>query len=102
MRLDLPRIAIPGQSRQLISCRGTEQSPERASRHLRKLPNGMDTDLGQPRLGDRAHSPHQLDTQVMKEIQLAVGVDKHQPVGLGHLRGNFSQVLGARHADRNW
>ena len=38
----------------------------------------------------------------MKEIQLGVGVDNHQPVGLGHLRGNFSQVLGARHADRNW
>ena len=62
----------------------------------------MDADLGQPRLGDRAHAPHQLDRQVVKEIELGVGIDNHQPVGLGHLRGNFRQVLGARHADRDW
>jgi hypothetical protein len=29
------------------------------------------------------------------------GIDNHQSVGLGHLRGNFCQVLGARHADRD-
>ena len=62
----------------------------------------MDIDLGQPRLGDRAHSPHQLDRQVVKEIELGVGIDNHQPVGFGHLRGNFRQMLGARHADRDW
>ena len=50
---------------------------------------------------DRAHAPHQLDGQVVKEVQLGVGIDNHQPVGLGHLRGNFRQVLGARHADRD-
>src|SRR3982075_1544636 len=102
MRLDFPWIAIPRQRRQLLSCRATEQPLERPSRHLRQLPNGMDADLGQPRPGNRAHSPHQLDRQVVKEVQLGVGIDNHQPVGFGHLRGDFRQVLGARHADGDW
>src|SRR5262245_11308893 len=62
----------------------------------------MDANLGQPRASDWAHSPHQLDRQVMKKIQLSLGIDGHQPVRLGHLRGNFREVLGACHADRDW
>jgi hypothetical protein len=38
---------------------------------------------------------------VVKEFQFGVGIDNHQPVGLGHLRGNFRKMLGARHADRD-
>jgi len=38
---------------------------------------------------------------VVKEFQLGVGIDNHQPVGLGCLRGNFRQMLGARHANRD-
>lgn len=30
-----------------------------------------------------------------------VRIDHHQPVGLGHLRGDLGQMLGARHADRD-
>jgi hypothetical protein len=37
----------------------------------------------------------------VKEIQLGVGIDDHQTIRLGHLRGNFRQMLGARHTDRN-
>ena len=37
----------------------------------------------------------------MKEVELGVGIDNHEPVGLGHLRGDFRQVLGARDADRD-
>src|SRR5580693_7775066 len=55
--VQFPWIAIPRQRRQLLSCRATEQPLERSSRHLRQLPNGIDADLGQPRLGDRTHSP---------------------------------------------
>ena len=62
----------------------------------------MDANLGQPRPRNRTHSPHQLDRQVVKEIQLGLRIDNHQPVRFGHLRGNFRQVLGARHADRDW
>src|SRR6516164_3717647 len=62
----------------------------------------MDANLGQPRPSNRAHSPHQLDRQVVKEIQLALGIDNHQPVRFRHLRGNFREVLGACHADRDW
>src|SRR5262249_38530113 len=62
----------------------------------------MDSNLGQPRASHRAHSPHQLDRQVVEEIQLGLGIDNHQPVRFGHLRGNFREVLGACHADRDW
>src|SRR6516165_1163500 len=62
----------------------------------------MDANLGQPSASNRADSPHQLDRQIVKEIQLGLGIDYHQPVGFGHLRGNLCQVLGARHADRDW
>ena len=62
----------------------------------------MDANLGQPRASNQAHSPHQLDRQVVKEIQLGLGIDDHQPVRFGHLRGNFREVLGACHADRDW
>src|SRR5215475_13730009 len=62
----------------------------------------MDANLGQPRASHRPHSPHQLDRQVVKEIQLRLGIDNHQPVRFGHLRGNFREMLGACHADRDW
>src|SRR5262249_40151368 len=62
----------------------------------------MDTNLGQPFPGNRAHSPHQLDRQVVKKIKLGLGIDNNQPGWLGHLRGNFREVLGACHADRDW
>ena len=101
MRLDFPRIAIPRQRRELLSRRGTEQSLERPSRHLRQLSDGQHADLGQPRPGDRAHAPHQLDGQIVQELQFGVGIDDDQPVGLGHLRGNLRQMFGARHADRD-
>ena len=62
----------------------------------------MDANLGQPRLSNRTYSPYQLDRQVVEEIQLSLGIDNHEAVRFGHLRGNFCQVLGACHADRDW
>src|SRR6516162_10029191 len=62
----------------------------------------MDANFGQPHPSNRAHSPHQLDRQVVKKIKLGLGIDNNQPVWLGHLRGNFREVLGACHADRDW
>src|SRR5262245_65446965 len=56
----------------------------------------MDANLGQPRASNRAHSPPQLDRQVVEEIQLDLGID------FGHLRGNFREMFGACHADRDW
>jgi hypothetical protein len=50
----------------------------------------------------RTYSPHQLDRQIVKEIQLGFGVDDHQAVGFGHLRGNLREMLGAGHANGNW
>src|SRR6516164_9291310 len=62
----------------------------------------MDANFGQPRLSNRIHSPHQLDREVVKKIKLGLGIDNNQPVWLSHLRGNFREVLGACHADRDW
>jgi hypothetical protein len=61
----------------------------------------MDANLGQPRASHRPHSPHQLDRQVVKEIQLRLATTT-SPVRFGHLRGNFREMLGACHADRDW
>src|SRR5262244_4567544 len=101
MRPDFPWIAIPCKRRQLLAGRAADYSLKRPSRHLRQLPNGVNTDLGESSAGDRAHSPHQLDRQFVKEIQLGLGIDNHQPVRFGYLRGNFREVLGACHADRD-
>ena len=68
MRLDFPWIAIPRERRQLLPGRAADYSLKRPSWHLRQLPNGVNTDLGKPCAGDGAHSPHQLDRQVVKEI----------------------------------
>jgi hypothetical protein len=80
MRLDFPWIAVPRQRRRVA-----KQVLQRPLRGLCQLPDGDYADLGQPCLGDRAHSPHQLDRQVVKEIELRFGIDNHQPVRLGHL-----------------
>src|SRR5215471_7051746 len=102
MRLEFPWVVVPRQRRQLVPYRVAEQRLQRPPPKLRQLPNRADTDLGQPHLGDRAHSPHQLDREVVKEIELSLGIDDHQPVGFGHLRGDFRDVLSARHSDRDW
>ncbi len=83
MTPDFPWITIPRKRRELLSRCGTKQLRERPSRCSRQLSNGAHTDVGQPRLSDQAHA----------------GIDNHQPVGLGRLRGDFRQVLGARHAN---
>ena len=77
MRPDLPWIAIPCERRQLLSDRAAYYSLKRPSWHLGQLPNGVNTDLGESRAGNRAHSPHQLDRQVMEEIQFGLGIDDH-------------------------
>src|SRR6266550_4973283 len=88
-----PWITIPRERHELLSGRAASYSLKRRSRHLRQLSNGVSTDLGEPRAGDGPHSPHQLDRQVVKEIQLGFGIDDHQPVRLSHLRGNSSASL---------
>src|SRR5262247_2391941 len=53
----------------------------------------MDANLGQPRASHRPHSPHQLDRQVVKEIQLRLGIDNHQPVSLAPCEAIFERFL---------
>src|SRR3954447_16366588 len=101
MRLDIPRIAIPGKRRQLLSNRTTDHALQRPSWHLRELPDGVDAAFVEPRLGRRTDAPHQLDREIMKEMKLGLGVDNHEAVGFGHLRGNLREMFGPRHSDRN-
>src|SRR5262249_58264202 len=100
--LNFPRVAVPSQRCKLLSNRTTDHPFERPSRQLCQLADGMDIHLGQARLGGRTHSPHQLDRQIVKEIQLGFGVDDYQAVGFGDLRGNLREMLGTGHADRDW
>jgi hypothetical protein len=37
----------------------------------------------------------------VKEFEFTQRVDNEKPVWLGHLRGDFCKVLGARHSDRD-
>src|SRR5436853_3671827 len=75
-----------------------QQPLEPAPGDRRQLPDREHTHLRQPHLSDRAHAPHQIDRQVVKELELGCGIDDDQPVGLGYLRGYLGEVLGARHS----
>ena len=74
-RLDLPRIAVPRECRQLPSRRVPEQSLHGLRRALSQLTDGGDADLGEPRLGGGAHAPHQCDGQRVKELEFGVWID---------------------------
>ena len=102
MRSDFPWITIPRERHQFLSDSAADYSLNRPSWHLRQLPNGVNTDLGKPCSSHRTHSPHQLNRQVVKEIQFGLRINDHQPVRLGHLRSDFCEVLGPRHADGDW
>jgi hypothetical protein len=75
--LDFPWVAIPCERGQLLPGRAADYSLKRPPWPLRQLPNGVNTDLGESRAGDWAHSPHQLDGKVVQEIQLGFGIDDH-------------------------
>src|SRR5437899_12856330 len=71
-RLDLARIAVPRECRQLSSRRVSKQSLHGFRRALSQLTNSGDADLGEPRLGGRAHTPHQSYGQLVKELALRI------------------------------
>ena len=70
MRPDFPRIAIPGERGQLLRSRPAEQPFQRARRGRSQLPDREHADLGQARLGGRPDAPHQLDRQIVQELEL--------------------------------
>lgn len=101
VRPDRPRIPIPCQRRQLVFRRHAEQLLERPAGQVRQLPDGVDIDAVQPRARDGTDAPHQFDRQVVKEIELAPGIDHHEAVGLCDLRGDLGEMLCAGDADRD-
>src|SRR5262245_14038836 len=101
VNFDFARVAVPSQRRKLLPNRAPDHSLERPSWHPCQLSDGMDAHLGQARFDGRSYSPHQLDWQIVKKIQLGSGIDDHQAVGFGYLRGNLREMLGAGHANRD-
>ena len=61
----------------------------------------MHPGLGQALPGHGAHAPHQIDGQVVQEGELGRGIDDQEAIGLGRLRGDLGEVLGARQAHRD-
>src|SRR6185436_3903153 len=86
VRLDVPRIAVPRECRQLSSRRASKQSLHGLRRALSQLTDGGDADLGEPRLGGGAHAPHQSDGQLVKELEFSLWIDDDQSIRLGDLR----------------
>ena len=79
MRLDLARIAVPRQRRQLVAhCPAKQPLAARPGERRASCPMVTHADIGQPRLGDRADAPHQLDRQVVKESR-ARSRDRQRP-----------------------
>lgn len=101
MRLQPARVAVPGKGCKLLAGGVADQPLQRAAMRTRQLPDGLDADLGEPGLGRRADAPHQRYRQVVQKGELGAGLDHHQAVGLGHLRGDLGEMLGSRHADRD-
>src|SRR4029453_10821190 len=98
-RLDLPRIAVPRECRQLPSRRGPKQSLPGLRTALRQLTDGGDADRGEPRLGGGTHAPHEREGQAVKELEFSFWIDDAQSIRLSDLRCDLGQVLGTRHAD---
>ena len=58
---DFARIAVPRQRRELLAQRRPKQVLEPPWLNVRQLSDRDHTGIGQPRLGDGAYAPHQLD-----------------------------------------
>src|SRR5687767_9997603 len=95
--LDLPRIAVPRECRQLSAHRVPKQSLDGLRRARSQLTDGGDADLGEPRLGGGAYSPHERDGQFVKELEFSLRIDDDQSIRLRDLRGDLRQMLGTRH-----
>src|SRR5262249_24018249 len=98
---DFPRVAVPGQRCKLLSNRTTDHPFERPSRHLGQLADGMDTHLGQARLGGRTHSPYQLAWHNVTEISLWLAFDQHLAARIRQSRDNLQKMLVAVHGNRD-
>src|SRR5919109_2898884 len=71
-RLDLPRIAVPRECRQLSSHSVPKQSLHGLKRALSQLTDGGDADPGEPRLGRGTHAPHEGNRQFMQELEFTL------------------------------
>src|SRR5690242_6366209 len=74
-RLNLPRIAVPRERRQLSPYRVSKHSFHGLRRALGQLADGGDADRGEPRLGGGTDAPHECDGQLVKELEFSRWID---------------------------
>jgi hypothetical protein len=92
-RLDLARIAVPPECRQLSSRRVPERSLYGLRGALSQLTDGHDADLGEPRLGGGAHAPHERHGQFVKELEFSIWIDDDQSIRLREPVGLADEVV---------
>ena len=97
--LNFARILIPRERGEFAAGGAAKHALHRLRRGVRQLADGLDAVGGEALLGRRPHAPHQVDGQIVQKHEFGVGIDDDQAIGLGHLRGDLGQMLGARHAD---
>ena len=100
-RVDPARVAVVRERVQLAPRRAAEQLHERRLGELRDLADRVDPARVQLRRRLRPDAPQPLDRQRVEEVELAVGRDDEQPVGLGDAARDLGEELRARDADRD-
>lgn len=92
-------VVIHGQGVQVATAGRAQHRHESGLGHGGHMADGVEP-LG-PQLvgGDRADAPQRPHIEGMEELELVIGVDHQQAVGLAHPRGHLGQELGAGDPD---
>jgi len=97
--LDRPGIPVVGQSVQVPTGGAAEQVDEPLLAELRDLRHRRDRTLAQLGRGDRPDAPEALDRKRMQELELPVGRDDQEAVGLGDAARDLGEELRSGHPD---
>ena len=97
-----PRVVVPRQRVELPARRAAEQSDQRLLAERRRRPRPSSS-LTRVQLAGRRRpdAPEPLDRERMEKVELAVGLDDEQPVGLRDAARDLRQELRPRDPDRD-
>ena len=85
----------------VTAARTTEDPNEHRFRELRDLPHGRERMVAKLRRRDRPDAPQRFDREPVQELQLGVGRDDQQAVGLGDAARHLGEELGPGDPDRD-
>ena len=97
--LDRARVVVVRQRMQMAAPVRAEDRHERRLLEPRDVGDRVDAAVVQLRCGLDADTPQPLDGQRVEEVELAIGFDHEQPVGLRDAARDLRQELGAGDAD---